>query len=80
MHYALEYLPRLLAKYLMIFCTLFMLAALITGIVVHKKYLKIVSLSDWVKKQRNWLNAHNIFSVLSLPFQLMITYRGLLFF
>src|SRR5690606_30124632 len=31
----------------------------------------------WGKGQRSWLDAHNAFSVLGLPFHLMITYTGL---
>lgn len=31
------------------------------------------------KGQRSWLDAHNVLSVLALPFHLMITYSGLIF-
>ena len=79
MHYELHYLPEPVAKYLVIFCTLFMLVALVTGIVVHKRIFKDFFTFRPDKKQRSWLDAHNMFSVLSLPFQLMITYSGLLY-
>lgn len=80
MHYALYYLPTTFARYLVIFCTLFMLTALVTGVVVHKKIFKDFFTFRPGKKQRSWLDSHNLFSVLSLPFQFMITYSGLLFF
>ena len=80
MHYALYYLPRDIAEYVVILCTLFMLVALVTGIVIHKKIFKDFFTFRPGKKQRSWLDAHNVFSVLSLPFQFMITYSGLLFF
>ncbi|MBV1961370.1 MAG: PepSY domain-containing protein [Immundisolibacteraceae bacterium] len=80
MHFKLHYLPELLAHYLVVICTLFMLVGLITGIVVHKKIFKEFFTFRPGKKQRSWLDAHNIFGVLSLPFQLMITYSGLMFF
>ena len=80
MHYVLQYLPSQVALYAVIFCTLFMLVAIITGIVVHKKIFKDFFTFRPGKQQRSWLDSHNIFSVLTLPFQLMITYSGLLFF
>lgn len=80
MHYVLHYLPGTLARWIVILCTLLMLVALVTGIVVHKKIFKDFFTFRPDKGQRSWLDAHNLFSVLSLPFQLMITYSGLLFF
>jgi hypothetical protein len=80
MHYALHYLPDNVALYLVIFCTLFMLVAIITGIIIHKKIFKDFFTFRKGQKQRSWLDMHNIFAVFTLPFQLMITYSGLLFF
>jgi uncharacterized iron-regulated membrane protein len=80
MHYALKYLPDNVALYLVIFCTLFMLVAIITGIIIHKQIFKDFFTFRQGKKQRSWLDMHNISAVFTLPFQLMITYSGLLFF
>ncbi len=79
MHWQLHYLPNQVARWLTSIAAMFMLIALITGIVVHKKIFKDFFTFRPNKKQRSWLDVHNIFSVLPLPFHLMITYSGLLF-
>ncbi|MEM7704538.1 MAG: PepSY-associated TM helix domain-containing protein [Pseudomonadota bacterium] len=80
MHYILHYLPLTLAKKLVIICTILMFVALISGIVIHKKIFRDFFTFRPAKGQRSWLDVHNIFSVMTLPFQLMITYSGMLFF
>lgn len=57
-----------------------MLLAVITGVVTHKKIFTDFFTFRPGKGQRSWLDAHNIVSVMSLPFFLMITYTGLIFF
>ena len=79
MHWKLHYLPVTLADVLVGFATLFMLLALITGIIVHKKIFKDFFTFRLGKGQRSWLDAHNVLSVVALPFHLMITYSGLIF-
>lgn len=80
MHYALHYLDEELASYIVGVCTMIMLVALLTGIVVHKKIFKDFFTFRPAKGQRSWLDGHNLLSVTSLPFQLMITWSGLIFF
>lgn len=80
MHYALHYLPDSSAILLVGICTMFMLVALVTGIIIHKKIFKDFFTFRPRKGQRSWLDMHNVFSVVALPFHLMITYSGLLFF
>lgn len=80
MHYALHYLPRTTAYYIVGVCTLFMLLAIITGIVVHKKIFKDFFTFRRNKGPRSWLDIHNLLSVMALPFHIMITYSGLVFF
>jgi uncharacterized iron-regulated membrane protein len=46
---------------------------------VHKKIFTDFFTFRHGKGQRSWLDAHNAVSVFSLPFQLMITYSGLIF-
>ncbi|MHC3914202.1 PepSY domain-containing protein [Alcaligenes nematophilus] len=80
MHYALHYLPYPVAIWLVGICTMLMLLAVITGVVTHKKIFTDFFTFRPGKGQRSWLDAHNIVSVMSLPFFLMITYTGLIFF
>lgn len=80
MHYALHYMPYTVAIWLVGICTMLMLLAVITGVVTHKKIFTDFFTFRPGKGQRSWLDAHNIVSVMSLPFFLMITYTGLIFF
>jgi uncharacterized iron-regulated membrane protein len=79
MHWQLHYLPRWMSDWLVGCATMFMLIALVTGVVVHKKIFTDFFTFRPGKGQRSWLDAHNAVSVFSLPFQLMITYSGLIF-
>jgi len=80
MHYLLHYLPGDAGILAVGICTMFMLVALISGVVTHKKILTDFYTFRPGKGQRSWLDAHNLSSVLALPFFLMITYSGLAFF
>lgn len=79
MHWKLHYLPAKTAYWIVGIATMFMFVALITGIIVHKKIFKDFFTFRPNKGQRSWLDAHNVVSVVSLPFQLMITWSGLIF-
>ncbi|MEM7501590.1 MAG: PepSY-associated TM helix domain-containing protein [Pseudomonadota bacterium] len=79
MHYVFHYIdPQVGFRIAGIF-TLFMFVGMITGIVVHKKIFKDFFTFRPAKGKRSWLDMHNLLSVSSLPFQLMITYSGLIF-
>ena len=80
MHYALHYIPSLLAYWITSLCAMFMLVGLISGIVIHKQIFKDFFTFRQGKKQHSWRDMHNVLSVLPLPFHIMITYSGLLFF
>ncbi len=80
MHYALHYIPYNIAIYIVGIATMFMLVALITGLVVHKKIFADFFTFRPGKGQRSWLDAHNLTSVLALPFFVVITYSGLVFY
>lgn len=60
--------------------TIGMLAALLSGIVVHKRIFKDFFTFRPGRGQRAWLDGHNASAVLTLPFQLMIAYTGLAIF
>ena len=80
MHYALHYMPADTAILIVGVCTMLMLVAIVTGVVAHKKIIKDFFTYRQQKGLRSWLDAHNLISVSALPFYLMITYSGLLFF
>ena len=80
MHYALHYMPFGWAVRIVGVCTMLMLLAIITGVITHKKIFKDFFTFRPGKGQRSWLDAHNAISVMALPFFLMITYSGLVFF
>ncbi len=80
LHYALHYIPYYVAMYIVGVATMFMLIAILSGIAVHKKIFKDFFTFRIAKGQRSWLDAHNVTSVMALPFFVMITYSGLIFY
>lgn len=78
LHFDLHYIPAKIARWIVGFCTMFMLLALISGIVIHKRIFKDFFSFRRNKGGRSWLDGHNISSVLALPYHLMITYTGLI--
>jgi uncharacterized iron-regulated membrane protein len=78
-HFTLH-MPRMIGIYLVGALAMGMLAALVSGIVIHKKFFKEFFTFRPAKGQRSWLDAHNASAVLLLPFHLMITYSGLAIF
>jgi uncharacterized iron-regulated membrane protein len=80
MHYMLHYVPYDAAIRLVGVCTMLMLMAVVTGVITHKKIFVDFFTFRPGKGQRSWLDAHNIISVTALPFFVMITYSGLVFF
>lgn len=78
-HYTLH-MPRLIGIWVVGFAAMAMLAALISGIIIHKKIFKEFFTFRPAKGQRSWLDGHNASAVLLLPFHLMITYTGLVIF
>jgi uncharacterized iron-regulated membrane protein len=76
-HFSLHYFPRALGRWITGFCAMLMLIGIISGLIIHKKIFTDFFTFRWGKGQRSWLDAHNAFSVLGLPFHLMITYTGL---
>lgn len=76
-HFQFHPLPVLWGRWLAGFCAMFMLVAIISGVITHKKIFIDFFTFRWGKGQRSWLDAHNALSVFGLPFHLMITYTGL---
>ncbi|KAF1055553.1 MAG: hypothetical protein GAK43_00348 [Stenotrophomonas maltophilia] len=78
LHFDLHYVPVLWARWFVSVCSMFMLVAIITGVITHKKIFTDFFTFRRGKGQRSWLDGHNALAVLSLPFHLMITYTGLI--
>lgn len=76
-HYDLHYINWYWARWIVGLAAMAMLVAILSGIVTHKKIFVDFFLLRFGKGQRSWLDAHNVSSVLFLPFILMITYTGL---
>ncbi len=80
MHYRLHYLSTDISYWLVGFCSMLMLLAVITGVVIHKKIFTDFFTFRAKKGLPGWLDIHNVLSVIALPFHFMITYSGLIFF
>ncbi|WP_437882984.1 PepSY-associated TM helix domain-containing protein [Pseudomonas sp. LRF_L74] len=78
-HFTLH-MPRNIGIWVVGLAAMAMLVALLSGIVIHKKFFKEFFTFRPAKGQRSWLDAHNATAVLVLPFHLMITYTGLVIF
>lgn len=76
-HFQFYYLPIVWGRWLAGLCAMFMLAAIVSGVIVHKKIFVDFFTFRRGRGQRSWLDAHNALAVFGLPFHLMITYSGL---
>lgn len=76
-HFQFYYMPVLWGRWLAGVCAMFMLVAIVSGVITHKKIFTDFFTFRWGKGQRSWLDAHNALSVFGLPFHAMITYTGL---
>lgn len=60
---------------------MFMLVALVSGIIIHRRIFKdFFTLRPQANGQRAWLDAHNLFGVIGLPFHLILAYTGVAIF
>ena len=80
LHYTLHYLPRAAARWLVGVCSMLMLVAIVSGVITHKKIFADFFTFRPRQGQRSWLDIHNLLGVTALPFHLVITYSGLVFF
>lgn len=76
-HFQLQ-LPHPWGRWLAGLCGMFMLAAIVSGVITHKRIFTDFFTLRWGKGQRSWLDAHNASAVLALPYHAMITYTGLI--
>jgi uncharacterized iron-regulated membrane protein len=76
-HFQFHYMSALWGRWIAGAAAMFMLVAIVSGVITHKKIFTDFFTFRWGKGQRSWLDAHNALSVFGLPFHLMITYTGL---
>lgn len=77
-HFNLHYMPALWGRWIAGICAMFMLVAIVSGVITHKKIFSDFFTFRWGKGQRSWLDGHAALSVLGLPFHFMVTYSGLI--
>ncbi|WP_198352677.1 PepSY-associated TM helix domain-containing protein [Sphingomonas sp. MA1305] len=76
-HFQLQ-LPHPWGRWLAGLCAMFMLGAIISGVITHKRIFADFFTLRWNKGQRSWLDAHNVSAVLALPYHAVVTYTGLI--
>jgi len=76
-HFQLQ-LPHPWGRWLAGLCAMFMLGAILSGVITHKRIFADFFTLRWNKGRRSWLDAHNVSAVLALPYHAMITYTGLI--
>jgi uncharacterized iron-regulated membrane protein len=76
-HFQFHYMPVVWGRWIAGAAAMFMLIAIVSGVITHKKIFIDFFTFRWRKGQRSWLDAHNALSVFGLPFHFMITYTGL---
>ncbi|MGF7177811.1 PepSY-associated TM helix domain-containing protein [Azospirillum doebereinerae] len=76
-HFQFHYMPVIWGRWIAGVAAMFMLVAIVSGVITHKKIFVDFFTFRWGKGQRSWLDAHNAVSVFGLPFHFMITYTGL---
>ena len=72
------YMPWRSGRILVCTAAILMLVAIISGVITHRRIFADFFTFRAGKAQRSWLDAHNAFGVLTLPFLVMITYSGLI--
>lgn len=80
MHYLLHYVSPTVGQIIVGFAAIAMLIALITGVIVHANIFKDYFTFKQDASTKSWLNGHLIAGVAALPYHIMITYSGLIFF
>lgn len=76
-HFSLHYLPVRWGRWIASIAALGMLVAIVGGVIVHRRLFADFFTFRPGKGRRSWLDAHNVFGVLALPYHAMISYTGL---
>lgn len=77
LHYTFHYMPKSWGQWLAGMAGLFMFGAILSGIVIHKKIFRDFFTFRPGSGSRAWLDGHNVLSVMTLPYQIMIAFSGL---
>lgn len=80
LHHKFYYIDETLGIILTGFLAFFTLVAIVSGVIIHKKVFKDFFTFRANKKQRSWIDMHNITGIITLPFVLMIFYTGLVYY
>lgn len=81
MHYGLNWHWKNLGIYLVGLAALVMLAALVSGVVMHRKiFREFFTWRPWKHTQRAALDLHNLSGVVALPFHFFFAFTGLVIF
>ena len=74
----LDQIPWYIGRYIAGFVSLFFAFAVITGLLIHWKNIvsKFYAFSFRNVKKQFWTNAHTVFGIIGLPFQLMYAITG----
>lgn len=81
MHYSLQLKWKNLGIWIVGLAALMMLAALVTGVIMHRKvFREFFTFRPWKRTQRASLDLHNLTGVVALPFHFFFAFTGLVIF
>lgn len=81
LHYSLTFYWKGLGFWIVGFAALMMLVALVTGVVMHRKFFReFFTFRPKKAVQRSVLDLHNMMGVLALPFHFFFAFTGLVIF
>lgn len=81
LHYSLNFHWKDLGYWIVGFASLIMLAALVSGVVMHRKFFReFFTFRPKKNTQRSTLDLHNLTGVVALPFHFFFAFTGLVIF
>lgn len=81
MHYSLNWQWKYMGYYIVGLAAFMMLAALVTGVIMHRKiFRELFTFRPKKRTQRSALDLHNMTGVVALPFHFFFAFTGLIIF
>lgn len=80
LHSELHYMDPALGIRIAAAAAVLALLGIVTGVIVHRRIFQDFFTFRPGRGQRSWLDAHNAFGVMALPFFVMIIYSGLVYY
>src|SRR5690606_4539245 len=81
MHYSLTFSWKEIGYWIVGFAALIMLAALVSGVVIHRRFFReFFTFRPAKGRQRKLLDLHNLTGVVALPFHFFFAFTGLVIF